>query len=558
MNFFKWIKNLFTYLVSEEYEKFELTEDTSEKSSEENESIEDLVNGKDIKKEKISTDINENLKLIKQIFHLPENNDVIIREFNIQLNTSYRAFAVFMDGLVDKVTLHHSVFEPLMILSNINKTYKNTINIVDYLLDNLVIVNQVKKANIYGDAIDAIILGETAVFIENSQEILILETRGWKDRAVGEPIIEKTVRGPHEGFCENYKTNIGLIRKFLPNHNMVNDILYIGTEQKNHCGVLYIKNIVNPKLVNEVKRRLNNIKTDLVIGNCSLEQYIEDHPFMIFPQTMNTERPDRVASALVEGKVVIIISNSPNALIVPTNFWSLFHSSEDIYHRFPIASFLRMLRYFSALLTTFLPAMYISITNYHHELLPTDLLFAIAGAREKVPFPTIIEILILEISFELIREAGIRIPGVVGPTLGIIGALALGQAAVAASIVSPLLIIIVAITGIGSFAIPDYNLSFTFRLLRFAYIFAAVALGMFGISILAFIQLAFMCNMKSFGVPYLTPIAPWTKGMKDLIIRFPLWEQEKTPDETNAIKKKRQPEISRGWVRSKPNDGNGK
>ena len=582
MEFLKWLKKIFQNIQDEEYNKFELSANSKEES--EIESTEDLINGKDIKKKKISTDINENIEIIKQIFNFRENNDLVIREFNINLNTSYKAFAVFMDGLVNKDSLDHSVFEPLMILSNINKTYeninfyeeqgkrlsercikktfkggkKNSISIVDFLKDNLIFLNQVEKSDVYGKVIDGIILGQTVIFIDNATEILILETRGWKDRAVSEPIIEKTVRGPHEGFCENYKTNIGLIRKFLPNHNMINDVIYIGTEQKNFCGVIYIKNIANPKIVDEVKKRITSVKTDIVIGSCSLEQYIEDHPFMIFPQTINTERPDRVASQLVEGKVAIIMSNSPNALIVPINFWTLFHSSEDIYHRFPIGSFLRILRYFSALITTFLPALYIAIINFHQGLLPTDLLFSIAGTREKVPFPSIIELLILEISFELIRESGIRMPGVIGPTLGIIGALILGQASVAANIVSPLLIIVVSITGIGSFAIADYSMSFACRLLRFIYMSVANFLGIFGISIIAFIQLTLMCNMKSFGVPYLSPIAPWIKGRKDLIIRYPLWEQEKVPDEVNAIKKKRQPEISRGWVKSDIDKGNGK
>lgn len=204
------------------------------------------------------------------------------------------------------------------------------------------------------------------------------------------------------------------------------------------------------------------------------------------------------------------------------------------------------------LFTLLLPGLYIAITNFHQEMIPTDLLFAIAGAREKIPFPTIVEVLLMELSFELIREAGIKIPGLIGPTLGIIGALILGQAAVAANIVSPILIIIVAITGIGSFAIPDYSMAFSFRLTRFFYIVAAAILGLYGIVLVAFINLALMCHMKSFGVPYLAPFTPRSKGGIKSLLRYPIWEQETAPDETNPIKRKRQPKISRGWTKKEP------
>jgi spore germination protein KA len=522
-------------------------------------STSDFLNGVDYKNTKISPGLTENKKIIAELFSVPENSDLVIKEFEIQSNPSLKAMAVFMDGLVDKAVLQYAVFEPLMLHGDhqsnrpdsLSSNDGNTISVIDNILQKLLLVNQTKKKDTYGAVINAIIVGETALFIENASETIILETKGWKDRTIEQPLNEKTIRGPHEAFNENYRENIGLIRKTLPNHNLINDTIYFGSEQKGFCAVLYLKNITNPSLVTEVKRRLSSIKTDYM-PDSGLEQYIEDHPYLILPQTRVTERPDIVVSSLLEGRVAIIAGNSPNAIIVPATFWSFLHAPDDIYFRFPFGTFLRVIRMLAMLFTLLLPGLYIAITNFHQEMIPTDLLFAIAGAREKVPFPTIIEVLLMEFSFELIREAGIKIPGLIGPTLGIIGALILGQAAVAANIVSPILIIVVAITGIGSFAIPDYSMAFSFRLIRFLYIVAAAILGLYGIALTAFINLALMCHMKSFGVPYLAPLTPRSKGGIKSFVRYPIWEQETAPDETNPIKRKRQPRISRGWTNKEP------
>jgi spore germination protein KA len=560
MDIIKLVEKLLTFQEPEADRTFILVENEAETGNKiHRDSTSDFLNGVDYKNTKISPGLTENKKIIAELFSVPENSDLVIKEFEIQSNPSLKAMAVFMDGLVDKAVLQYAVFEPLMLHGDhqsnrpdsLSSNDGNTISVIDNILQKLLLVNQTKKKDTYGAVINAIIVGETALFIENASETIILETKGWKDRTIEQPLNEKTIRGPHEAFNENYRENIGLIRKTLPNHNLINDTIYFGSEQKGFCAVLYLKNITNPSLVTEVKRRLSSIKTDYM-PDSGLEQYIEDHPYLILPQTRVTERPDIVVSSLLEGRVAIIAGNSPNAIIVPATFWSFLHAPDDIYFRFPFGTFLRVIRMLAMLFTLLLPGLYIAITNFHQEMIPTDLLFAIAGAREKVPFPTIIEVLLMEFSFELIREAGIKIPGLIGPTLGIIGALILGQAAVAANIVSPILIIVVAITGIGSFAIPDYSMAFSFRLIRFLYIVAAAILGLYGIALTAFINLALMCHMKSFGVPYLAPLTPRSKGGIKSFVRYPIWEQETAPDETNPIKRKRQPRISRGWTNKEP------
>jgi len=276
-----------------------------------------------------------------------------------------------------------------------------------------------------------------------------------------------------------------------------------------------------------------------------IEQFIEDKPFQIIPQVLNTERPDRAASFIMEGQVIIIGEGVPFVNVVPVTFFAMFHAAEDSFLRWPFGTAIRLIRILGLFLATLLPALYVSLILYHQEMIPTDLLVAFATARENVPFPTIIEVLMLEISFELIREAGIRVPGVIGPTLGIIGALILGQAAVAANLVSPVLIIVVAVTGLGNFAIPSYSLATGIRLIRFGLILSGAFLGFYGVAAFLFIAGCFACSIKSFGVPFLSPISPVTKKNPDIIARMPNFKQKMRPDYLNTPNRKRAGDKSR-------------
>jgi spore germination protein KA len=288
------------------------------------------------------------------------------------------------------------------------------------------------------------------------------------------------------------------------------------------------------------------MQVDYVPDTGILEQFIEDNPYSPMPQMLSTERPDRVAAYLSEGHVAILMSSTPFALIVPVTFWALLHSAEDTYVRWPYGGLMRMVRVVAMLIAMLAPAFYIAIVNYHHAMLPPDLLFAIAAAREKVPFPAIVEIILMEISFELIREAGIRIPSIIGNTIGIVGALILGQAAVQANLITPLVIIIVAMTGLASFAIPNYNLSFQVRIIRFIYILFASIGGFYAMSILMLMHMATLSSTKSFGVPILTPASP-NRPSKDTILRAPLWAQENRPNLVRPLVSRRQQSVSQPW-----------
>ncbi|RKJ29946.1 spore germination protein, partial [Butyricicoccus sp. 1XD8-22] len=276
---------------------------------------------------------------------------------------------------------------------------------------------------------------------------------------------------------EDVAANISLIRKKIRNENLVVESVTISKRSNNELYIVYMKDLVNDKLLKDVKNKLNSLDVNAIQNLSVLEEYIEDSNKSLFPTILSTERPDRTVSFLEDGYIALLMNNSPDSLILPATFWSFYHNPEDHYLRFIFGNFIRLLRFLALLITLFVSAFYIAATNYHVEMIPSDLLLAISATREIIPFPAIIEILLMEIAFELIREAGLRVPNPIGPTIGIVGALILGQAAVDANIVSPLVVIIVALSGLCSFAVGDISLNFSIRLVRFLFIFSAALFG---------------------------------------------------------------------------------
>lgn len=496
---------------------------------------------------RVSPNIDDNIMMIKTVFHLPENADIITREFQIALKPPVRACAVFTEGAASSAMIDQFVLQPLMLLSNL-EGLSSFSSSVDLVKARLLPGNQLEEKHSFKDAVEGVLAGTTAVFIDGYPAVLLVETKGWPTRSVSPPRTENVVRGPQESFVEHLRTNTALVRKRLKNDALVIKMVKVGRFTKSDCAIMYLDGVVNPKLVREVNRRISAVKVNFVSDSGTLQQLIEDNPYAIIPGVLSTERPDRVAAFISEGHVAILLDGDPFALIIPVTFWGLLQSAEDYYIYWPFAIMLRWIRLiaFGAALLT--PAFYVAVTNFHPEMIPTDLLYAIAAAREKVPFPVIFEVLIMEISFELIREAGVRIPNVIGPTIGIVGALILGQAAVAASIVSPILVIVVAITGLGSFAIPNYTLSFSLRLLRFAFILMASWLGFFGIAVGVFLFAVQVCGQKSFGVPIMSPVAPFRPASGDVVTRFPIHLMNQMPHYLRPLQTEREEPITRGWM----------
>ncbi|NLG85387.1 MAG: spore germination protein [Firmicutes bacterium] len=464
----------------------------------------------------------KDLERLKAIFVAPTNVDLVIREFD--LAGGKRAFLAYLDGLVDRKVINYAILQPLMLLIREEGPGEKKEVDLEEVEKRLLPGHQLKKVTTFGAASQEIVAGNTLVFVEGDRAALSVETKGWEHRTIGLPQTEQVVRGPQEGFVETLRANTAAIRRILRSPGLVTEIFTVGARSRTDVALMYLYEVANPKLVAEVKRRIQMIgeKIDFIGDSGSLEQLIEDHPHALIPQAIATERPDRCAAFLAEGHVVVLVGPSPYALVLPATFTIFLHTPEDYYLRWPFGTFLRLVRFLGAFITLLLPAFYIGIVNFHQEMIPTDLLLAIAAARENVPFPAIIEVFIMESSFELIREAVIRIPSVIGPTIGIVGALILGQAAVAASIVSPILIIIVAITALCSFVIPNFNAAFSLRILRFVFIALAGLFGFYGIAFGVMALSVHLVSLKSFGVPFMSPIAPYRPLNRDRITRVGL------------------------------------
>lgn len=526
---------------------------------------------KDIEPQKIFTEIDKNLDFLKYKYNALICNDVIIREFSLLAqNIEYKAFVLYIDGMVDSPVINEFILSPLMMRNRANifddkqkkfvsekkidnvtlKNFKKSKekNLVDFIYNSLIPQNSVDKVTDFSDIYSAINMGNCMLFVDSLDTAFNLDVKGFKQRNIDSPSNEIVVRGSQEAFVENIRTNTSMIRRLVNNENLVMETLTVGQITKTQVSIGYIKSLANEDLVAEVRYRINNLSVDYLISSGQLEQLIQDSPESLFPQMVATERPDKVSNFLLEGRVVIVVNGSPYVLVAPGVFVDFITSPEDLNLKYQFSNLEKIIRLLAIFLSLLLPGIYIAVTNYHQELIPTELLFTIAAARESVPFPTFVEILLMEVSFELIREAGLRVPTPLGSTIGIVGALILGEAAVSASLVSPVLIIIIAITGICSFSIPDFSLNFTFRIYRFVYIILGYMAGFLGISFGIFIQLAIMCKLKSFGSPYINPYI-LGKNKRSISSYFipPIWKRERTSSFVHAQKKFSQQKISMVW-----------
>lgn len=477
-----------------------------------------------------TTSLDENLEKIKLL--LTDCEDVIYKEFNVGVEQKLKFAVIFTDGLVDKAFINDSVLADLMYHAREIKPDAPELKDELYKLVRYGSIPspELKEIKNIDDAVMAIITGDSVLLIDGTDKIIVVGTKGWPARGVSEPATEAVIKGPRDGFTETYRFNSALVRRRIRDPRLKLKQMQIGRRSTTDIGIMYIEDIVQPELVKEVRRRLETIDIDAVLESGYIEELIEDNPYSLFPQMKSTERPDKVAAALFQGKVAILIDNTPFALIVPATFNAFFHAAEDHYIRWIPATVLRLLRFIAGTLSLIAPALYIAVTSYHPGILPTGLVLSIAAAREGVPFPAVIEALIMELTFELLREAGVRLPSLIGGVVGIVGGLVIGQAAVEAGIVSPIMVIIVAITAISSFSIPDYSFSNAFRLFRFLLIFAAGFLGLYGMILGLLLMLGHLTRLKSFGTPYMSPFVSVTfSDLKDSMIRVPIFMMKNRP-----------------------------
>lgn len=454
------------------------------------------------------------------------NSDVQFREFHIG-GTGIGAAIIYVDGLSDKELIDQHIMKSLMVsFSEKNNQDPSLVQGVlskELIKNQVLTISEVTETQHVNDLTSKILTGSTALLVDGLQHVLILGTTKGKSRSIEEPSSEPLVRGPRVGFTESLRDNTALLRQHGDNYNLSIIKFQVGQRSKKELVIAFIKDMADPALVEEVQKRIQKINIDDVPESGYVEQLIEDNYLSPFTQVQNTERPDRVYSALMEGRVAILLDGTPFALIVPISFSMMLHSPEDYYDRWLPTFLIRLLRYFAAFISLFGPSLYISFVSFHQGLIPTKLAMSIMGTREGVPFPALIEALIMEVAIEILREGGLRLPKPIGPAMGIVGGLVIGEAAVQAGIVSPIMVIVVALTAISSFAIPQYSAGITFRMLRFIAMFFAAVFGLYGVVLFFLFLCSHLVRLESFGVPFVTPIVPYrVSDWKDFMIRMPL------------------------------------
>jgi hypothetical protein len=396
-------------------------------------------------------------------------------------------------------------------------------------------------AGTISDLVRVVLTGGTILLVQGLDRGIAISTQGWDHRQPEEPTTEPVVRGPKEGFVEVAAVNLVLVRRRLADERLRMEQHTVGTRTGTAVYLLYMTELALPELVDEVRQRIKRISIDGILESGMLEELIEDTPFTPFPLMKATERPDVVAGGLLEGKVAIVVDGTPHVLLAPITLAGAMQAAEDYYERWLMASFIRLLRYFFLVVALLGPSLYIGMTTYHHEMLPTDLLLSLAAAREGVPFPAVVEALLMEFTFEALREAGVRLPKTVGQAVSIVGALVIGEAAVRARIVSPVMVIVVSITGISSFVIPSFSTALAIRLLRFPLMLLTGVFGFYGL-LLGLLALSIhLAGLRSFGVPYMSPTMPPTPAdFRDLMIRVPWWAMRKRPQFMPVQNRRRQ------------------
>lgn len=471
----------------------------------------------------ISKDLQKSKENLEKILNMPLNEDVIFKEFK---DKNLYICLIYVEGMADEKKIGEFVLHAISSSSRIYNPDKDGDPLL-FIQYQMLEMPQAKRISLNSDAVRQIIAGMACMLVDGSDEALVMETRNYPQRSVGQPTNEAVVNGPHEAFNENLRTNISLIRRYVQSPDLISEKITVGTGVPTLLSIVYLKGVASESCLEEAKRRLKQIKSGTVMGIGAVQQLIEDRPFAILPQMLQTERPDRTASCIEDGQIAILAENSPYALIAPVTIYHLIHASDDSFLRWQYGSALRIIRTLGMLVSLILPSLYIALTLYHSHLIPMPLLTSIAESRANVPFPIVAEVLFMEFSFYLLNEAGLRTPSQIGSAFGIVGALIIGQTAVSASIISPILIIIIALTGLGNYVIPNYGFGIGLILYRLMLILLSALLGLYGLMIGLFLIITRLCSMKSFGVDYLSPVSPRRKHNPDILLRLPLWMQKK-------------------------------
>lgn len=478
-----------------------------------------------MEKTKISLNLRENEEYIRK--RCADCADILIRPMRLGDGPKVDCLMVYIEVAVSNIMLDDSALGKM-----INHFWEIPPDqIRKFIRNNSLGIADVKKLPDMETAFAALLAGNAVFFMDGYDEALKISSKGYPNMGVSGAETEKVLRGSREGFTDAVKINSALVRKRIRDTRLKVEEKTLGVRSQTVVQILYMEDLVREELLEDLKNRLDEYEIDGILDSGMVEQLTDDAWYSPFPQYQTTERPDRAAQEILNGRIVVICDNSPYALILPSSFSGFMESSEDWYHHFEMASFLRVLRYFALAAATLLPGLYLAVIRFHTQILPTNLILSFAEAREGVPFSSVAELLFLELAFEMIREAGVRIPGSLGNAIGIVGGLIVGQAAVTANLVSPIVVMIVALTALGGMVIPNEEFASAFRLLKYMFLFLGGYLGIFGIVLGLYLTVAHLAGLLSFGMPYLMPFIKkdGSSGTGEGILRPPFFTRRKRP-----------------------------
>ncbi len=486
-------------------------------------------------KTNVSKNIDEVVNTFKSTFK--DANDFVFREFTIGNENKIKAFLCQIDGLSDKMLVDDFVMEPLTVESR-----KVDVSVVGLretvyklIQESSIAAADIKEVDYIEEAMTLVLSGETLLFLDGYDKCIIIASRLWPARTTSEPIGETVVRGPRDGFVETIRFNTALVRRRIRDPFLKVKQTQVGARSKTDVAFVYIDDLVDKGVLKKVEDKLKSIDIDAIIDSGYVQQFLEENPLTPFPQIQTTERPDVAAAAIYEGRVAIIVDNSPFVLIMPVTFTAFFQSAEDYYIRPFVATAIRLLRIIAIFISVLAPAIYVATTAFNPEIIPAKLALSITASREGVPFPAVIEMIIMEVTLDLLREAGIRLPKPIGSTIGVVGGLVIGQAAVTAGIVSPIAVIVIAITALATFTTPHYEIESAFRFVRLGMILIASIFGLYGVILGIIFTIIHLVKIESYGVPYFEPLAPFNlRDMKDsLFLRAPWRKMKERPQFIN-------------------------
>ena len=485
----------------------------------------------------ISRDLEKNMAAIREAFR--DCGDIIMRDLRIRGDEG-RLFLIYTDNIVNGDAIHDFIMTNVMARRELPGAELQS------LMEEAIAIGEMTKITTLEEVYDAVLLGDTAILMDGDDFALQASTKGFPSRGVNKAETEVVVQGPKDAFTEVMATNIVLTRRRIRDTRLKLKRKKAGKRSKTDIGLMYMEDLVRPELLQKIETQIDRMDLDHLPDSGYAEQLLEQRQFSPFPQLQMTERPDKTASALLEGRVALLVDNTPYAILLPATLNTFFQAAEDYYDRWEIMSFIRLIRFGAAFLAVTLPGLYIAFSVYHPQLMPTALALKVAATRAAIPFSVIGEVLIMELAFELLREAGIRLPSPVSSTIGIVGGIIIGSAAVDAGIVSPAVVIVSALTGICTFVIPNVSVVSGLRISKYLVILLASVFGIFGVWAALLLLLAHLASLTSYGIPYLYPFCSSSVNddmdWEDSIFRLPLSKMKCRPIFTRPAGRRRKEE----------------